>query len=130
MPARAGPRSGLTVVSSEPHSFPFAHITCCMRVSFESGREMTSLCGGWAPKSRRQQPTPAMVGVVVSLIQWPCGTFVPGAVPEPGCCCLGGIPYCPTVNTLFDKLSDGDAVFSDEVFVRLQTRRSVEVPLP
>ena len=46
MPARCGPPSGLIAVSSAPHSLPFANITCCMRVSFESGLEMTSLCAG------------------------------------------------------------------------------------
>src|SRR5438270_900636 len=42
-PARCGPASGLSAVSSAPHSLPLAYITCCMRVSFESGREMTSV---------------------------------------------------------------------------------------
>ena len=57
MPARCGPPSGLSAVSSEPHTLPFAYVTCCMRVSFESGREITSLCAGCPPKRSRQQPT-------------------------------------------------------------------------
>ena len=69
MPARCGPASGLSAVSSAPQSLPLAYITCCMRVSFESGLEMTSLCAGWPPNRSRQQPTPAIVTVVVSLMQ-------------------------------------------------------------
>ena len=97
MPARCGPPSGLSAVSSAPHSLPLAYITCCMRVSFESGREMTS---SWrmaaALNSSRQQPCPAIVS----------GRRVVDAValrrvrrsrasPEPGCCCFGGMPYWP-----------------------------------
>src|SRR5260370_12311703 len=86
--------SGLTAVSSAPHNLPLAYITCCMRVSFESGVETTSLCAGWLPNKRRQQPTALLNStVVVSLIQYPCGVLVVGRVPEPGCCCLGGIAY-------------------------------------
>src|SRR5438093_471827 len=80
----AGARRGLIAVSRAPHSEPLAYITCCMRVSFESGRETTSLCAGSPPNNRRQQPTPAIVAVVVSLMQWPSGTPVPGRLPEPG----------------------------------------------
>src|SRR5258706_439534 len=54
--ARCAPPSGLSAVSSAPHNLPFAYVTCCMRVSLESGREITSLCAGSPPKSRRQQP--------------------------------------------------------------------------
>src|SRR5512141_827909 len=91
MPARCGPLSGLRAVSRAPHSLPLAYMTCCMRESFESGLEMTSSCAGAGGlKSRCQQPVPAMVGVVVSLMQKPCGAAVVGGVPEPGCCCLGG----------------------------------------
>src|SRR3954454_22348922 len=103
MPARCGPLSGLSAVSSAPQSLPLAYITCCMRVSFESGRETTSLCAGSAANSSLQQPTPAIVVVVVSLMQWPCGTVTPGAVPDPGCCCFGGMAYVPTWTMLVDK---------------------------
>src|SRR5438309_2118293 len=102
-PARCGPASGLSAVSSAPHSLPFAYVTCCMRVSFESGLEMTSLWAGSPTNSSRQQPTPAIVGVVVSLMQKPCGTSVVGAVPEPGCCCFGGTAYWPTGLVLSPK---------------------------
>ena len=78
MPARCGPASGLSAVSSEPHSLPFAYITCCMRVSFESGLEMTSSCGmqsGLAagqPNSSRQQPVCPLKSIVdVSLMHAP-----------------------------------------------------------
>src|SRR6266480_105340 len=100
-----------------------------MRVSFESGLEMTSLCAGSAPNRSFQQPTPAMVGVVVSLMQKPCGTAVVGAVPDPGCCCFGGTPYCPAVSTLLLRLSAGTA-FRDAVFVSVQATICVEVRLP
>ena len=43
IPARCGPPSGLSAVSSAPHSLPLAYITCCMRVSFESGLEIGDL---------------------------------------------------------------------------------------
>ena len=90
-----------------------------MRVSFESGLEMTSFPG--VPTSNRQQPTPRMVTVVVSLMQWPCGTAVPGGVPEPGCFCFGGMAYSSDVNTLLLRLSAGVAVSSDDVYVSVQT---------
>src|SRR5438270_12732531 len=94
MPARCARPSGLTAVSSAPHNLPLAYITCCMRVSFESGLETTSLCAGSTPNKSRQQPTaPLNNSVVVSLIQYPCGVLVVGGVPEPGWCCLGGIAY-------------------------------------
>src|SRR6266581_5743442 len=94
MPARWAPPSGLTTVSSEPHKLPFAYITCCMRVSFESGVEITSSCAGSLPNKSRQQPTlPLNSTVVVLLIQYPCGVSIVAGVPEPGCCCLGGIAY-------------------------------------
>jgi hypothetical protein len=127
IPARCGPPSGLMDVSSSPHSFPFANVTCCMRVSFESGRETTSSWAGSPTNSRRQQPTPAIVGVVVSFMQWPCGAFVPGADPEPGYCCFGGTPYRPTLRILFESVSDGVAVFSEDVFFSVQTTSWVEV---
>src|SRR5580765_5549280 len=129
MPARAGPRSGLTVVSRAPHSLPFAHITCCMRVSFESGRETTSPVGP-APTSSRQQPVPAMVTVVVSFRQKPCGVFMPGGVPEPGCRCLGGTPYWPTGRTWLDRLTAGDAEFSDDVLVIVHATSCCDVRVP
>src|ERR1051325_2834893 len=126
IPARCGPLSGLRDVSRAPHSLPFAYITCCIRVSFESGLEITSLCAGSAPKRSLQQPVcPLNSSVVVSLIQSPCAAFgVPAAlatVPDPGCCCLGGTPYCPTVNIRLDRLSAGDAEFNEAVFVNVQT---------
>jgi len=40
-----------------------------MRVSFESGVETFSVWAGWPLKSSLQQPVPAMVCVVVSLMQ-------------------------------------------------------------
>src|SRR5258708_4410039 len=91
-PARCPPPPGFSAVSSAPQSLPLAYMTCCMRLSLESGREITSLPG--APTSSLQQPTaPLNRSVVVLLIQKPCGTSVVGAVPDPGCCCFGGTPY-------------------------------------
>src|SRR5713226_7703438 len=81
----AGFVSKLTAVSSAHHTLPFANMTCCIRVSFESSFEITSLPG--LPARRRQQPTgePGTAStVVVLLTQWPCGVSVPGAVPDPG----------------------------------------------
>src|SRR5512136_2206758 len=130
MPARCGPLSGLRAVSKAPHSLPLANITCCIRESFESGFDMTSSCGGWAGNSNRQQPVPKIVVVVVSLMQYPCGVLVVGVIPEPGCCCFGGTPYCETDITLFVRLRAGVAEFKDDVFVKLQSNRSDEVPLP
>src|SRR5713101_15715 len=95
-----------------------------MRVSFESGREITSLCAGWPAKRSLQQPTPAIVEVVVSLMQSPCGTpgvaVLSASVPEPGCVCLGGSAYVPTVTSLLLRPSDG-TVFSEDVLVSVQT---------
>ena len=107
-------------VSRAPHSLPFANITCCMRVSFESGREITSLWAGSAVKSNRQQPTPAIVTVVVSLMQWPCGALMPGGVPEPGCCCFGGRAYVPTGTIELLRLRAGTE-FNELVLVIDQT---------
>src|SRR5438093_3156942 len=122
--------STVSAVSRAPQILPFAYITCCMRVSFGSGREMTSLCAGSRPNTSRQQPVwPLNSSVVVSLMQWPCGTSTVGGVPEPGCFCFGGMPYCPTVSTLFVRLTAGVAVFSDDVFFKAQTTRSVEEPV-
>src|SRR5207248_882750 len=113
-----------TAVSSAPHTLPLAYVTCCMRVSFESGREMTSACGG-GPTSSRQQPVcPLKSTVVVSLMQSPCATsgvvVLSASVPEPGCTCFGGIPYWLTVTNLLLRLSAGE-LFSEEVFVRVQS---------
>ena len=102
-----------------------------MRESFESGREMISSCAGAGGLKRsRQHPMPAIVTVVVSLMQKPCGVSVVARVPDPGCRCLGGIAYRPTVSTFLLRLNAGDAEFRDEVFVSAQTRRSVDVPVP
>src|SRR5438132_4566946 len=131
MPARCAPPSGLTAVSSAPQTLPFAYMTCCIRVSFESGREMTSeprACAE-APTSNFQHPVPAMVTVVSSFRQWPCGTSTPGAVPEPGCCCFGGTPYWPTPRMLLLRLSAGTE-FSDEVFVSVQRMIWFELRVP
>src|SRR5205823_10222181 len=100
---------------------PFAYITCCMRVSFESGLEMTSLCAGCPPNRRRQQPTPAIVAVVVSLMQKPCAVDVLASVPDPGCCCFGGIAYWLTPTILLLRPSDGLAVSRDDVLPSVQT---------
>src|SRR5579859_7220219 len=124
-PARWAPPSGFSAVSSAPHSLPLANVTCCMRVSFESGREMTSLPG--APTSSLQQPRPAMVNVVVLLMQWPCGAATPGAVPEPGCCCAGGMAYWPTLSTLLLRLRLGEAELSEPVFCNAQTTNWLDV---
>src|SRR5664280_2774599 len=127
MPARWAPPPGFSAVSSEPHSLPFAYVTCCMRVSFESGVEMTSLCAGWPPNRSRQQPTPAMVVVVVSLMQLPCGVAAVAEVPEPGCFCFGGIEYWFTASTLLLRLRAGDALLSDDVFVSDQATSWLDV---
>src|SRR5262249_20702671 len=135
MPARCAPPSGLIAVSSAPHSFPFAYVTCCMRVSLESGVETTSpglaACAAGVT-SNLQQPVPAVeiVTVVSSLRQCPCGTDVPGADPEPGCCCFGGTPYWPTARILLLRLSAGLAVSSEPVFDSVQTTNCFEVRVP
>src|SRR5438034_4372048 len=127
IPARsfAGVESKLTPVSSAPQSLPLAYITCCMRVSFESGRAITSIPAAWAvaPTSSFQQPLPnggTVITVVSSLRQSPCATsgvvVLSAVVPEPGCTCFGGTPYWLTVTRLLLKLSAGDAVLSDDVF--------------
>src|SRR5215471_16857906 len=132
MPARCEPPSGLSAVSSAPHNFPLAYMTCCIRVSFESGLATTSgppnACAA-ADTSSGQQPVPAIVTVVLSFKQRPCGTDVPGAVPEPGWCCFGGMPYWFTFRTLVLNETFGDAEFSDDVFVIVQVTRFVEAPV-
>ena len=55
---------------------------------------------------------------------------VVGAVPEPGCCCFGGTPYWLTLRTLLLRLSAGDAEFSDDVFVSVQTTSWFDVCVP
>src|SRR3954451_24659972 len=132
MPARCSPPSGFSAVSSEPHSLPLANVTCCIRVSLESGLATTSgpAACAVAPTRSFQQPRPAIVDVVSSFRQCPCGTAVPGGVPEPGCCCFGGTAYCPTVRILLLRLSAGEALFSDEVFARVQAMSWLEVCVP
>src|SRR5439155_13236133 len=68
----AGFASKLTAVSSAPHTLPFAYITCCMRVSFESRRETTSAPrAAWTagPTSSFQQPLAPLKRTVVSLLR-------------------------------------------------------------
>ena len=82
---------------------------------------MTSLPG--APTRSRQQPTPAIVTVVVSLIQSPCaisGVVVLSAVvPQPGGFCFGGSEYWFTVTSVLLKLSAGE-LLSEDVFASFQ----------
>jgi len=68
MPARCGPPFGFSAVSSAPQSLPFAYITCCIRVSFESGLATTSAPAAWAvaPTSSFQQPVWPLKSRVVS----------------------------------------------------------------
>src|SRR5438876_9855939 len=129
MPARLT-LSTVSAVSRAPHSLPLAYITCCMRVSLESGREMTSLCAGGRPNRRRQQPVPAIVTVVMSLMQSPSGVSIVASVPEPGCFCFGGTPYWFDESTLLLRVSAGVLLFSDEVFVSAHTMSWLEVWLP
>src|SRR5262252_7636625 len=132
-PARCAPPSGFSAVSSAPQSLPFAYITCCIRVSFESGLATTSGLPAWAvaPTSSFQQPVwPLKSRVVSSFRQKPWGTAVAGAAPEPGCCCFGGTPYWPTVKMLLLRLTAGLAVFSDAVFVSAHTMSWLEVRVP
>src|SRR5689334_8332808 len=133
MPARCGPPLGFSAVSSAPQSLPLAYITCCIRVSLESGLETTSRPTAWAvaPTSSFQQPFwPVNSGVVSLFRQNPWGTSVVGAVPEPGCCCFGGTPYWPTVRILLLRLTAGLAVLSDAVFVSDHTMSWLEVRVP
>src|SRR5919197_5910321 len=133
MPARCGPASGFSAVSSAPHTLPLAYITCCMRVSFESGLEMTSApraCAVAVTSSFQQPVWPLKSSVVSSFRQKPCGTSVVGAVPEPGCCCFGGTPYWPTVRILLLMPTAGVAVFSDAVFVNVHTMSWFDVRVP
>src|SRR5918911_2778627 len=133
MPARWGPASGLSAVSRAPHTLPLEYMTCCMRVSFESGLEMTSApraCAVAVTSSFQQPVWPLNSSVVSSFRQKPCGTSVVGAVPEPGCCCFGGTPYWPTVRILLLMPTAGLAVFSDAVFVSVHTMSWFEVRLP
>src|SRR6266699_3716636 len=99
-----------------------------MRVSLESGRDSTSLCAGssFGRKNARQQPRPAQNGnvSVVSLTHWPSGK-------SPAFCSdFGGMPYFPTVSTLWLSARAGVGESSDCVFVSAQTSRSVEEPVP
>src|SRR5262245_349985 len=133
MPARCGPPSGLSAVSRAPHSLPLAHVTCCIRVSFESIVGTTSgPPPAWAAAEPRsfQHPVPAMEAVVSSFRQCPCGAFVPGGVPDPGCFASGGTPYWPTVRILLLRLTAGDAEFSEAVFLSVQTISWFDVRVP
>src|SRR5947208_639100 len=126
IPARCAPPSGFSAVSSALHSLPFAKVTCCIRVSFESGREMTSVCAGSAENRSRQQPLPAIVRVLVSSMQRPCGVSMIANVPDPGCVCLGGMAYWFTASTVFERLNEGEIVLSDDVFVSVQATSWLE----
>jgi hypothetical protein len=48
----------------------------------------------------------------------------------PGCCCRGGTAYWLTVTRLLLKLSDGNAVFRDEVFFSVHATIRVELRVP
>ena len=63
----------------------------------------------------------------MSLMQKPWGTSVPGAVPEPGCCCFGGTPYCSLAMTLFVSVSAGVAVLSEAVLPSVQATSWLDV---
>src|SRR5215469_7900288 len=120
MPARCGPPSGFSAVSSAPHSLPLAYVTCCIRVSFESGLATTSARLAWAAAetSSFQQPAwPVKSTVVSSFRQKPWGAVASGALPEPGWCCFGGTPYWPTVRIVLLRLTAGLAVLSEAVLV-------------
>src|SRR5437879_2422137 len=110
----------VTAVSRAPHTLPFAYITCCIRVSLASSLEMTSSCAGSVPNRSRQQPVPAIVGVVVSLMQKPWGVVFVGVVVEPGWLAFPGKAYRPTPRRVFERLTERVAVLSDDVFVRAQ----------
>src|SRR5206468_9088911 len=137
IPARSGLESTkLTAVSSAPQSLPFAYITCCMRVSFESGLAITSVPAACAagPTSSFQHPIwPSKSSVVVSFKQSPCATSgvvaLSAVVPDPGCTCFGGTPYWFTVVRLLLKLRAG-VVLSEDVFVSVQATICVEVRVP
>src|SRR5580704_13147029 len=131
MPARCAPPSGLSAVSSAAHSLPLAYMTCCIRVSFESGVEMTSLCAGSPPNRRCQQPVaPLNNSVVVSLMQLPSGVAVVASVPEPGWCCCGGTPYWFTLRTWLLSVSAGAVPSSEDVLVSVHTTSWFDVWLP
>src|SRR6185369_9641750 len=100
------------------------------RVSLESGRDTTSSWAGSPTKRSLQQPVPAMVGVVVSLMQWPWGALVPGAEPEPGCCCFGGTPYWLTPRTFTPSPTAAGSEFSADVLVRDQRMILLELRVP
>ena len=91
---------------------------------------MTSLWAGSAANRSRQQPVPAIVAVVVSLMQKPCGAAAVASVPDPGCFCLGGTAYRFTPSSLLVRLSDGVALLSDDVLVSVQTTICLESWLP
>src|SRR5204862_6219393 len=101
-----------------------------------SGLAITSFPAAWAvaPTSSFQQPVPTIVGVVSSFKQSPCATsgvvVLSAVVPEPGCFCFGGTPYWLTVTKLLLKLSAGDVLLSDDVFVSVQATICVEVRVP
>src|SRR5437870_730231 len=94
-----------------------------IRVSLLSRCDSTSVCAGSATKKKRQQPGPAGVASVVSLMHSPSG-ILPGFWSD-----LGGTAYGLTVSTLWLKLSAG-LPLSDWVFVNDQTMRSEETPVP
>src|SRR5947209_6125954 len=82
----------LTAVSSAPHTLPFAYITCCMRVSFESSRETTSAPrAAWIASSaafelRKYSVPPA--SSAYDVVPGDCA----GHNVNPGCLMLGVSP--------------------------------------
>ena len=80
-PEGCAPPFGLIGVLSAPHSFPFAYITCCTPVSFESGVEAHVRC-----VVRRRRPD-------VSWELGPPNRFTPSCVHTRGCpgCRLGTV---------------------------------------
>ncbi len=105
MPALVEP-ARLNPVSRAPHSFPLAKVTCIIRLSPESGVEITSLCAGSATNKNCQHPGPNGVGMVVSLMHWPSGKS-PAFWFD-----LGGTLYDPTGRVVCDSERAGVAVIA------------------
>src|SRR5262245_31102207 len=104
----------LTAVPAEPHRSPLTYQVCCIRVSSESGDEMTSSCSGSSTNSSCQHPGPNWVGIVVSLTHWPSGK-------SPACWfCRGGNTYVLLLISRLRMLSAGVAELSDDVLVSAQ----------
>src|SRR5215831_11428791 len=122
-------------VSREPHRLPLAHMTCCMRESLVfsapfGGPKVVLLCRvglvGAMPARVVAQVRPARLpggNSVVSAIHWLSGRLPAGCEARGGLARkLGGTAYVSTVMGETSSVTEGVALFSEDVLLIVHCR--------